>query len=70
MKFNHKALKGIASMSSSLKQTGLISVALLTGLNSHAVLAKSVFISNSGFESGLRDWVVTKPVKSYCVCKR
>ena len=64
MKFNRKALKGIASMSSSLKRTSLISVALLTGVNSHAVLAKSVFISNSSFESGLREWVVTKPAKS------
>lgn len=64
MKFNDKALKGRTLMNSSIKRTSLITALLITGLSSHAASAKSVFISNFSFESGLRDWAVTKPAKS------
>ena len=56
MKFNRKGLKGIGLMGLLIKRISLISVLCCVGLNSHTTLAKSIFIPNFGFESGLRGW--------------
>ena len=38
-------------------------VLLLTIFNTNTALAKSVYISNFGFESGIKGWSVTGPAK-------
>lgn len=40
----------------------LVALGVIAGFNSSSISAKSVYISNFGFESGLRDWTVVKPV--------
>ena len=47
-----------------IKHAGFLSVAFAACLNVNTVSAKSVPISNFSFESGLRNWVATKSVKS------
>ena len=41
-----------------LKTSVIMSLSLVIGLNASSVVAKSIYLSNPGFESGLQKWTV------------